>query len=518
MANALKAILSKAKHMGKTRDFKNLTYSAMEFIVNPMITILITPLLLKMLGAEFYGSWILMGSIIAILSVTNLGVSSSVVKFGSAYLETNDYASFNRVLRFTMALCIAIGSATTLLLYLLGPSLLFLFQNVTGETGEQIVEATRVLGAVVGVKIISSVFAAVCMAHHRYDVLNKTNMLVNVITNLMSVVLVYLGFKLLGLVVLMLLMSVCAAAFQYAIGRRMSPELIYTPRWDREASRTVLGYGMYSWLQVISSVIYTQIDRVIISSTLGPAALGVYSVCMQLAAKLHEVPAAAGAFLFPKFSSLRETGNLEQLKKVYIFANKVVILAVTSLSVPMLLYADSILTIWISPEFAVQAASLLRLLVVGVASGTVAIVAFYYLNGTEYVKLNTGINFGTSAATLLGSLLLVPLLGIPGAAFSRMLGFPIGIGARLFIEIKLMALKWKLLLHTLVPPVCLFILSGLWIYWTGGPSASTLISLLLQLAASGTIVLIVMGVLLFGMEMMSLRFGKLRKREREEAV
>ncbi|AEI45257.1 lipopolysaccharide biosynthesis protein [Paenibacillus mucilaginosus] len=518
MRSAIKTLFGKAKQMGKTRDFKNLTYSSMEFIVNPLITILITPLLLKMLGAEFYGSWILMGSIIAILSVTNLGVSSSVVKFGSAYLETHDYVSFNRVLRFTMALCLLIGAGTTVLLYLLGPSLLVLFQNAAGETGEQIVAATRVLGAVVGVKIISSVFAAVCMAHHRYDVLNKTNMLVNVVTNLMSVVLVYFGFKLLGLVVLMLLMSIGAAGFQYMIGRRLSPELNYTPRWDREASRTVLGYGMYSWLQVISSVIYTQMDRVIISSFLGPAALGMYSVCMQLAAKLHEIPAAAGAFLFPKFSSLRESGNVEELKKVYIFANKIVILAVTSLSVPMLLYAESILTVWISPEFAAEASTLLRLLIVGVASGTVAIVAFYYLNGTEYVKLNTGINFGTSAATLLGSLILIPLLGIPGAAFSRMLGFPIGIGARVFIEFRLMGLKMKLLLGTLIPPVCLFLLSGMWVYWSGGPSAGSLISLLLQLAAAGTVVLILMGVLLFGMKILSLRIGRLRKREREEAV
>ncbi|SCW52192.1 Membrane protein involved in the export of O-antigen and teichoic acid [Paenibacillus tianmuensis] len=505
------------KEIGAARDFKNIGYSLIEFLVNPLLTIMATPLLLKLLGAELYGSWVLMVSLVAILSVTNLGVSNAVVKYGSAYLERSDLASFNRVLRFTMALCLLIGSLTTLALFLLGPHLLFLFQNASAETGGQIVTAARILGAVVGVKIVTSVYSAVCMAHHRYDVLNKTNMLVNVGTTVCSVVLIYAGMKLVGLVVLMLVMSVIAAAFQYSFGRRLNRGLNFWPKWDREAARTVFGYGIYSWLQVISSVIYTQADRIIISSILGPAALGVYSVCMQLASKLHEIPGAAGAFLFPKFSSLRETAQTERLRSVYAIANKVVVLAVTSLSVPMFLYAESILSVWIDPDFSRDAAPILRLLIIGVASGTIGIVPFYFLNGTEYVKLNTKINFAQSGLTLLGTLGLVPFAGLAGTAFSRMLGLPIGIAVRWFIELRLLGIGWKLLFTTLAPALLLFALSGGWIAWIGGPQVGGLASLLFQLGIAALGVLLLMGLILFGGGM-SAKLRNLRNREREETV
>lgn len=514
----MKSIFQKVKEVGATRDIKNIGYSLIEFLVNPLLTILATPLLLKLLGAELYGSWVLMVSLVAILSVTNLGVSNAVVKYGSAYLEHNDLASFNRVLRFTMALCLLIGSLTTLALLLLGPHLLFLFPNAAGETWDQIVTAIRILGAVVGVKIVTSVYSAVCMAHHRYDVLNKTNMLVSLGTTICSVVLIYAGMKLVGLVVLMLTMSVLAAAFQYAFGRRLNRELKFSPRWDREAARTVLGYGIYSWLQVISSAIYTQADRVIISSTLGPAALGVYSVCMQLASKLHEIPGAAGAFLFPKFSSLRETAQTDRLRNVYIIANKVVVLAVTTLGVPMFLYAESILSFWIHPDFSRDAASILRLLVIGVASGTIAIVPFYFLNGTEYVKLNTKINFAQSGLTMLGTLGLVPFAGLAGTALARMLGLPIGCAIRWFIEHKLLGIGWKFLFATLVPPSLLFGLSGGWIAWTGGPHPGGPPSLLFQLGITAFGVMLFMGLALFGWKPMAEKFRNMRNREREETA
>lgn len=480
-------IAQKARKLLQTKDSKNILSTLVFFVLSPLFTIVSTPLLLKDLGPELYGTWILLNSFITILGVTNMGVGNSVVKFGSAYVSSGNDKLLNETIRFTFALTLIIGAITTVLVLAFGGffTSLFLSTDIAPEN----VLAFKLVGIVVAIKIMSSVFSAVIMAYQRYDIVNNISIVTNLSTIALSIVLVELGYGLVGLTYMLVVTAVLNGLLSYYYAKRLYRGLSILPGFSRNVMKEVVGYGMYSWLQVIVSTIYTQVDKIIISAFLGPVALGYYSVCMQLAMKLYEIPSSVAGYLFPKFSAIQASGTKEQLQKVYFMSANLIIISVCSLGLPIYLFAHDILALWIDETFASHSTELLQLLVLAIASSGIGIIPYYFLNGTGYVKINTYFSMLLSGSVLLCSLVFIPWLGIDGVAIGKMLSFPVGILSQAYILTKVFQMGWGKLYAQVAGLAGLFLLAFVWNAVVSLPMIHNVYALLTYLAVTGVIVL-----------------------------
>ena len=131
-----------------------------------------------------------------------------------------------------------------------------------------------------------------------------------------------------------------------------------------EQTPDVADLSFWSWINVISGVLFFSFDRWAVGVYVGSASLAAYSVCSQLAQLTHSVPAAAAQVLIPwaaaRRNSARSFANTKMMRDVAAIA------AVLS-CIPaalVLALAPHILSLWISPQFADEHAALLRHLAV----------------------------------------------------------------------------------------------------------------------------------------------------------
>ncbi|WP_162264563.1 oligosaccharide flippase family protein [Fictibacillus enclensis] len=436
----------------KTRDFKNIFYNLLSYLIVPVISIISTPIFIKNLGLKNYGYWILINSLIALLGVTNMGLGTAIINFGSRYLAKEEYYALNKVISITLGISMLLATAVTSFTFVIDKSSLSL---VLGSSINQVdTNIIKFLGIIVGIKIITSVFASIILAYQRYDINSRVNMFANIGTVTLTTVLSGMGAHLNELVLCLIFVSIITCIIFYMITCKIHDNFRIIFLFDGKLTKDILKYGIYAWAQVIINAMYTQMDKVIINAFLGPSALGIYSTCMQLAIKIHEIPGSVASYLFAKFSYIYEKGNIDQLKKEYYKANIIVIMSTVLIGSTIFLFANSILSVWINSDFSRNNTLLLRTLVISVTCGAVFIVPFYIYNSIRKVRLNTIFNFMLSIASLSAAFVLIPRLGVIGSGYGRMVGLPIIILGVMYLENKLLnmqtTLKLSLILLTTV--------------------------------------------------------------------
>lgn len=100
--------------MRRNRDFNNVIYSLLSYCITPVVLFISTPLLLRHLGDQQYGLWILIQSVLNVLAVSNFGLGNALIKLGS---ESDSEERFNALFRVTLTLSVILAVSASLFFF-----------------------------------------------------------------------------------------------------------------------------------------------------------------------------------------------------------------------------------------------------------------------------------------------------------------------------------------------------------------------------------------------------------------
>ena len=167
--------------------------------------------------------------------------------------------------------------------------------------------------------------------------------------------------------------------------------------------------AFWSWVHVMSGIGFYAFDRWAVGLYIGPAALGTYAVCSQLAQLAHAVPAAAGQLLIPWVSG-RQARALDRQS----FARDVraVAYAGTMLAclpaLVLLVFGHTILQYWISPTFAQDNSALLDRLALVFLILASSVTCFQLLIGLGHVRYAATLTVFSSAIYMAAVFVVAP--------------------------------------------------------------------------------------------------------------
>lgn len=399
----------------------NAAYNSLDYLAQPILMVLFAPLLVRHLGLDQYGTWMLVSAVAGTFGILQLGVGDATTKYVSAYRGQRDFASVIRIIRGTLALSVLLGAATALTVFLAAPVLVGHAFRIEPRNYWAATKAIQVGGLVLLLRSISSVFSNTLRAHEAYGLSSRISVLMKVgiiasavllaSQNHGVVAIMSLTAGLTGLGMVLLILEV----------RRLLPGAVFWPSFDGRTWREVSRYGFYSWVQGVSAATFSQADRLLIAALLGTSPLAYYTICVQLAQQVHGLPAAAFDFLFPQVSARHEAGKRKSLKKVYRLAIVANLLFSVSLMLPLILAGRPILSIWMGGSFAEHSHFLLSVLAVSFFLLSLGVAPYFTLLGLGKVRFASLTNVAGGILSLAGAAVLIPLFGLPGAAAGRLL-------------------------------------------------------------------------------------------------
>ena len=201
-------------------------------------------------------------------------------------------------------------------------------------------------------------------------------------------------------------------------------QLISTPSLmpvlDRAAMRALFSFGLFSWLQAVAGVIFSQVDRLMLGVSLGAVAVTSYALCAQMAQPIFGFSAAGLHFLFPYLANRRASAGNASLRRPVLIALVCNGVFVGVLTIPLLLLGEPILRVWAGAGTAQSAAPVLSSIVWSSALLGLNVTATYALLSMGCVRIVTAANLLGGALMLLLMFQLIPRLGIQGIAIARL--------------------------------------------------------------------------------------------------
>ena len=406
-------------------SLRNALYGAGEYVALPLTMLLAAPFLLHRLGLSQYGLWMLATATVTSTNLISTGFGDAALKYASMYRGKNDRKKLEDTLRVNLAINLVMGGTLALLLWVGSPVAVRSLFKIDLALQADAITAFRIGSAILVVRCVESVLIAALRAHERYGPSVQISVLSRAAIVIIACVLVSRGDGIVGIMAGTLCIVAGATILQIVAVRAVIGRISLVPLITKAAFSEVFSFGCFSWLQAVAGCVFNQADRLLIGVLLGTSSLAYYSVCVQAAQPIHGLIAAGLHFLFPHLSARLSKTPANELRKVVLSIFGLNVIVAVVLCVPLALFSNLILRLWMGAAFAQQTWMVLSIVAAGFGLLALNVTGHYALLALGQVRLVAVLNLAGGAAMLIAMVLLAPRFGLAGAAVGRLLYGPI---------------------------------------------------------------------------------------------
>lgn len=397
----------------------NALYGVADYVTQPLGFLLAAPYLVMRLGLPQYGLWMLAIAVVASFGTISSGFGDATIKYVSMYRGRNDHDAVQRIIRATLAINAILGGVLALVVVAFSRFAVDHVFKIEPGLHAVSIRMLQVAGITLLVRSVEMVFISTLRAYEQYGPTVKVSVATRALNIIAAVVLAAIGHGALAIMLGTLIIAIFGLMVQAVTVRRLVGLASYLPWLDRASRRELFGFGLFSWLQALASVVFNHADRFLIGAFLGTSAVGVYAICVQGAQPVHGLAAAGLNFLFPHISSRHESGGVLASHRAFRAALWFNIAIAGALCVPLMVLSKPILAAWMGPAFANSAATLLALVALSWGILAINVVPHYTLLALGEVKFVSAVNVLGGGLSLVAAALLIPRFGILGAAAAR---------------------------------------------------------------------------------------------------
>ncbi|MAG34718.1 MAG: hypothetical protein CL878_00490 [Dehalococcoidia bacterium] len=398
------------------RSLLNAASSAASFLWPVLLLAVATPFILQRLGLERYGAWAFINALLAVTGAFSLGLGDGTVKLVAEAHARRHLTRLNQVLGVALTLYAILGVALGLALALVSPLLITRVVAVSEAFRGEVLVALWLAILTMIVTLAATPLARFATAVQRYEWAATIDIVYRSLAVIVQVVLLWLGYALVAIALAMLVLTVLRIAAQLTLARHLEPGLRPRPAEGREIVRRLWSFSFYGACIYVGGQAMQHLDRLLIGVLVGPATLTYYVVAQAVSSRIHLLLAHTSHFLFPLSSTLAAAGNRRQLARSFHLSTRMIAVLALALATPVILGAEPLLRLWLSADFARNAAVVLQWLTVGYALMSLNLSAYYLLQGTERPRINAVFALLAVVGVATVYVLAVPRWHLVGAA------------------------------------------------------------------------------------------------------
>jgi O-antigen/teichoic acid export membrane protein len=403
------------------RIVTNATVSAAGYAAQLLVAFFLCPRLVHGLGDHRYGMWSLVESILAYLTLFDLGVAASVVRFVSRLVAKQDSEGVNRVFSTSVcifgiaggiALVIALGLAFVALPWLRVPP------DLLVETRWMLV----LLGINLALGLPLHVFAAVLDGLGRYPAKSALGTAVVFLRIPLFLGVLWCGGGLIELACTITALCLIEHLVLALAAWHYLPSLRFSFRWaDRTTFRAIRGYSLDAFLAMLAGRISFQTDAVVIALLLSPQHITFFAVAARLVEYGKSFLCSAITVLTPAVSAFEARGETQAIHRILFDGTRWALWIVLPLQTGLLLLGKPFLVLWMGEHHAERSFPVLVILGLPLGLAISQAVSARVLYGIGRLRWLARAVMVEAAANLLLSVVLAGPHGIAGVALGTAL-------------------------------------------------------------------------------------------------
>ncbi len=421
----------------KRQEFRNSVWNVADVILLPLLMLVVTPYFINKLGADNYGVWMLVNSIMVSIGVINVGIGDAAIKFVSKYKALGSKEDISRITNsgflLTLLLFFAVLIIGLIVALIIGK---YNFFNLTGSL-IYVTKISIILGGILfGLKQTEQFALSIFRGFERYDTSSIISMISKFLLLTTQVLIVYMGYSIIqifiGSTIILAVVVICELVY---VKSRFS-YISLLPKTSKVTLKEIFSFSSWSWIQSVLSILVSQADKFVVITLAGPTFLAYYSLASTIGSQIHSLFTAAVSWVFPKISS--KTEKKEAIAILYYKMQFLIITGGLVVISGLLLFGDIIFKLWLGPETYNNSILLIRIFLFYIFVNLLSIIPHFTLLGANQIKNYTYFVFISVIITISSMLISYHFMGIIGLAYGKMFSAVIYIPLMLiFVELLL---------------------------------------------------------------------------------
>ena len=329
--------------------------SYINIAVNTVITFLYTPFLISMVGQGEYGLYSLVASVIAYLSVLDMGFGNAMIRFVAKHQAHNDTKKIKQINGTFLLLYTAVG----LLSLIIGAVLFINVDNLFGSslTADELVKARIIMGILIATVSLSfpfSIFASYAMASERFVFLKALDILKHIAIPAVMVPVLFMGGKSIAIVIVtsVFTMLYYLITMAYCFKKLKMKVSFSLKNLDKQLIRSITAYSFWVFLNIIIDNLYNNTDQVILGSVRGTTAVAVYAVASKISTTNMTFSTSISGLFLPKVTKALESEDGDKkVSDIFIQVSRLQLYIMAFVLSVFVVFGQSFIRLWVGNDY-----------------------------------------------------------------------------------------------------------------------------------------------------------------------
>jgi len=386
-----------------------------------LLNIAFVPIWMRQMGVESYGLVGAFSSLVVLLSIFDLGLSTTLNRELARRSALTHESALSRNLVGTFEVMFwAIGLLAGLAVVLLGPILAPHWLRAETLSSHELAQAVRLMGVIVICQWPTTLYSAGMQGMQRHVALNAVTLGGAALRTIGGTAVLWLIAPTVQVFfVWQILVSLTQTLLLGRTLRAALPEA--SALWRFQGSLLSASWRFSGGVAGITLLVaaLTQMDRLILSRSVSLEMFGYYSFAATVGIGLNALVLPVSSALFPRLTQLATSRSQTELVRVYHLTCQIVALFVLPLSICVALFSKELLSVWVrEPSMVEQSYVLVSLLTIGTALNSIMAIPYNLQLAHGWTALSVYKNVLAVAILPVAIVLLVQRWGTVGAAAS----------------------------------------------------------------------------------------------------
>lgn len=423
-----------------------------------------TPIMIRLLGQSEFGLYSLIGSLVAYLSVLDMGLGNTIVRYVSRNRAVGDKRSESEL----NGLFLAIYSVIGLITLIVGSILYFNVDNMFGATlSVDQIERAKIMMILlifnIAISFPLSVFASLMQAYERFVFLRVFNIISVLLKPVIALPFLFMGYGAVTLVVTATIVNIaCLLTNVYYCFKYLDIHFS-KGHFEKAFLYEISGYAFFIFLNAIMDKIYWGTGQFILGMVSGTIQVAIYAIAMQFMNMYIQFSNAISGVLLPKVTMMVANGATKiELTNLMIKIGRLQYIIIGYILVMFFLIGKEFIYLWAGENY-LSAYPMILILMIGllialVQNAGIAILQAMNLNCYRMTAYTI-----VAVINIFTSVILAKMYGGLGCAISTAVALLISTGLimnryyhkRIGIDIPLF---WKNIIHMMPSAFILIVL------------------------------------------------------------
>ncbi len=321
--------------------------------LNNIIGLLYIPFMLRLMGQTEYGLYSLVASVVAYLTVLDLGFGNAIIRYTAKFRAEGRHEEQSEMFGMFVLIYTCIGLMALLIGFGLYANTDLLFDR-TMDVGE--LRQIRIMMLLMIFNIAftfpMSIWGSIITAYENFVFQKLINIARIILNPVVMIIMLLMGYRAIGMVVVTTCFNVATLLINYWYCRHKLHIRLRFGRFNWDFFREVSIYSFWIFLNAIMDRIYWSTGQFLLGIYKGATAVAVYAVAIQLQGIYMSFSTAISSVFLPKVTAMiaRNTDE-EEISGLFIRTGRIQYIVMAFILTGFIVFGKPFIRLWAGADY-----------------------------------------------------------------------------------------------------------------------------------------------------------------------